>query len=295
MAAVAGALAAKIGVNGAEASPLSMSGLFALTAGAAAAMSTFFGRHMLSEQSQTKRIVARATAENLQSECYRYAAGIGAYAASKQEAAKEFDSRTNELVAAARHQGIEPPAKAPPSSSRLSPPEDMSADWYAKYRLADQQEWYVSRSEEHRKKARMARRLGLLFGMLAALLGFLGSVAQAWLSPDIWVQVMVAAAQFLQHADHPDIGRGVQDRQNLSVPVGRQGIGATAPPGLLFLGGKPWISLDPVGGCRGKPCLGSGCLRRKCLSVSHVKPRLAVGDVAAGQSVDPLSIETNQL
>ena len=26
-----------------------------------------------------------------------------------------------------------------------------------------------------------------------------------------------------------------------------------------------------------------------------VKPRLAVGDVAAGQSVDPLSIETNQL
>jgi hypothetical protein len=28
---------------------------------------------------------------------------------------------------------------------------------------------------------------------------------------------MVAAAQFLQHADHPDIGRGVQDRQHLSV------------------------------------------------------------------------------
>jgi hypothetical protein len=56
-------------------------------------------------------------------------------------------------------------------------------------------------------------------------------------APDIWVQVMVAAAQFLQHADHPDIGRGVQDRQHLSVPVGRQGIGATAPPGLLFLGG----------------------------------------------------------
>jgi hypothetical protein len=28
--------------------------------------------------------------------------------------------------------------------------------------------------------------------------------------------------------------RGVQDRQDLSVPVGRQGIGATAPPGAPF-------------------------------------------------------------
>lgn len=196
VAALAGALAATIGVNGAEASPLSMSGLFALTAGAAAAMSTFFGRHILSEQSQTKWIVARATAENLQSECYRYAAGIGAYAASKQEAAKEFDSRTNELVAAARNQGIEPPAKAPPSSSRFSPPEDMSADWYVKHRLADQQGWYVSRSEEHRNKARMARRLGLLFGMLAALLGFLGSVAQGWLSitPFVGATTTIATA-----------------------------------------------------------------------------------------------------
>lgn len=196
VAALAGALAATIGVDGAEASPLSISGLFALAAGAAAAMSTFFGRHMLNEQSQAKWINARATAENLQSECYRYAAGIGAYALSKGEAAKEFDSRTNELVAAARKQGIEPPAKAPPSSSRVSPPEDMSADWYAKHRLADQQEWYVSRSEEHRKKAGMARRLGLLFGVLAALLGFLGSVVQGWLSitPFVGATTTIATA-----------------------------------------------------------------------------------------------------
>lgn len=182
LAAIAGALAATIGVNGTEVSPLSVSGLFALTAGATAAMSTFFGQHMMSEQSQTKWIIARATAENLQSECYRYAAKIGAYAVSKDEAAKEFDARTNELVKAAREKGIEPPAKVPPSSSRLSPPEDMGAEWYAKNRLAEQQEWYLSRSEDHRKKARTARRLGLLFGMVAALLGFLGSVTQGWLS-----------------------------------------------------------------------------------------------------------------
>ncbi len=31
------------------------------------------------------------------------------------------------------------------------------------------------------------------------------------------------------------------------------------------------------------------------MSVGHGKPRPAVGDVAAGQSVDPLSIGTNQL
>ncbi len=37
-------------------------------------------------------------------------------------------------------------------------------------------------------------------------------------APDIGVQGTVAAAQFLKHADHPDIGRGVEDRQDLSVP-----------------------------------------------------------------------------
>jgi hypothetical protein len=174
-AAVSGAFAAVINMEGTEGSPFSLSGLFALIAGAAAAMSTFFGRHILSERSQAKWVVARATAENLQSEC---------------------DTRTNELVAAAREKGIEPPAKAVSSSSRLAPTEGMSAEWYAENRLAQQKDWYVSRSEEHRNKARLAQRLGLVFGILAALLGFLGSVTQGWLSitPFVGATTTIATA-----------------------------------------------------------------------------------------------------
>jgi len=195
-AAVSGAFAAVINMEGTEGSPFSLSGLFALIAGAAAAMSTFFGRHILSERSQAKWIVARATAENLQSECYKFAAKIGTYADSKIEAAKSFDTRTNELVAAAREKGIEPPAKAVSSSSRLAPTEGMSAEWYAENRLAQQKDWYVSRSEEHRNKARLAQRLGLVFGILAALLGFLGSVTQGWLSitPFVGATTTIATA-----------------------------------------------------------------------------------------------------
>jgi hypothetical protein len=193
-AAVSGAIATAIGVGEKEGSSFSLSGLFALMAGTTAAISTFFGRHILNEQSQAKWIVARATAENLQSECYRFAARIGAYTGSKSEAAKSFDARTNELVAAARDKGIEPPVKAAPSSSRLTPAEDMSAEWYVQNRLTQQKDWYFSRSEEHRNKARLAQRLGLMFGILAALLGFLGSITQGWLSITPFIGAMTTIA-----------------------------------------------------------------------------------------------------
>ena len=52
---------------------------------------------------------------------------------------------------------------------------------------------------------------------------------------DVGVEVGMPAAQFVQHPDHADAGRSLQDREDLGVPIGIERIGPSPAPRRLLL------------------------------------------------------------
>ena len=103
---------------------------------------------------------------------------------------------------------------------------------------------------------------------------------------DVGIEVGMAPAQFLEHADHPDAGRGLQDRRDLGVPIRLERVRPPTASRLRLGRRQARIGLDPIRAGSRKPRLGRGGLDGKRLSINHVQPHLAVGDVGARQTVD---------
>ena len=93
-------------------------------------------------------------------------------------------------------------------------------------------------------------------------------------------------AQFLEHADHADAGRGLQNRHDLGLPVRLERVRPAPASRLRLDRGRTRVGLDPIRAGSRKPRLRRGGLRGKRSSVIHVKPHLVVGDVDARQAVD---------
>src|SRR5690242_1569821 len=104
---------------------------------------------------------------------------------------------------------------------------------------------------------------------------------------DALTELGVAATHLVEDADRAQIGRGLKHRDDLAVPQGGERIGAAAAPRGLLRCRPVWGLLDPVGGRGAEPGLGAGDGRGVGLSVSHVKPYLTVGDMAARQGWGP--------
>ena len=105
---------------------------------------------------------------------------------------------------------------------------------------------------------------------------------------DVGIEVGMTPAQFLEHANHPDAGRGFQDRHDLGIPVRLKRIRSPPASRLGFGRGQTRIGLNPISAGGRKPCHRRGGLRGKRSSIIHVKPHLVVGDVDARQAVDSL-------
>jgi hypothetical protein len=145
------------------------------------AIGTVLGRHILDVNAQQKWLQARATAEAIQSECYRYAARCGEY--SNRDAALRFEDRIETLSAAATSKGLFADAQAR-AAARPGPTIGMSPDWYRTHRLIDQRDWYRGRSGEHAATARLLRRIGLALGSVAAVLGVISAAhLVSWVAP----------------------------------------------------------------------------------------------------------------
>jgi hypothetical protein len=186
-AALAAALAAIVGASGGSpqidggtppaAGTLSLqwTSVGSLIAGLLAALGAFWGRYVQHGSAERKWIAARAAAEFIQSECYRYAGGITPYAGAPNDAAILFDNRVLAASKAARDTGSLP-GQASPSAERPAPSSGMDAAWYRQHRLVQQQRYYRKASKEHAKAANRLRRIAFGFGVVAAVLGFLGAV-----------------------------------------------------------------------------------------------------------------------
>src|SRR5260370_24073403 len=78
--------------------PLSVWGKWlAAAAAVAAAVGAYLGREIVGSGKEAGWIQARATAEGIKSECFRYTAKAGAYTGAEAEAAKAFKQRIDDL------------------------------------------------------------------------------------------------------------------------------------------------------------------------------------------------------
>ena len=103
---------------------------------------------------------------------------------------------------------------------------------------------------------------------------------------DAGVELAMPPTQLVQHADHADAGRRLQDRNNLGVPIRREWIGPASPPRRFLLRWWARITLNPIRARFRESRLGRRGLGAQCLSVVHIQPHLVVGDVKARQGVD---------
>jgi hypothetical protein len=152
---------------------------------------TLLGRYILDANAQQQWIQARATAESIQSECYRYAARCGEYAS--KDAAQRFKDRIDAFSAAATSKGLFADAQAraaPPR--RPAPAIDMTADWYRTNRLIEQRDWYQKRSGEHASTAGRLRNISFALGSVATALGAVSAAHIVnWVAPFVAMMTTV--------------------------------------------------------------------------------------------------------
>jgi hypothetical protein len=164
-----------------------------LLAAMAAALTPILGKEMLSLGSEAKWTRARATAEALKSECFRFAAVAGDYA--KPDAEDLFIARRNELVLNAAKDGLtQKSAPAGASGDKRRPPDHLDAAWYIPNRIDDQIAYYSSKQEEHERAVKWLRTLAFISSAAAALFGVAGLAYQELFAPWIGAMTTIATA-----------------------------------------------------------------------------------------------------
>ena len=148
LAAVVLVIAAAVFGAIASVAPEAWSSWVAGAAAMASAVGAYLGRQIVGSGDEAGWIQARAAAEGIKSECYRYAARAGAYApdpsASMADthaaAAKALLTRTTEIAKAATAHGLvraDNPILGGGSDKR-EPADPMTKDWYVAGRIKDQ-------------------------------------------------------------------------------------------------------------------------------------------------------------
>jgi cation transporter-like permease len=183
------ALAAIFGAAAAQATGGSVLGkALAFAAAVVAAVTPVIGREIMSTGSETRWIRARATAEAIKSECFRFAAQLGDYAGSAAKSA--FVARRNTLAEPAERAGLTPLGDPiPKGGDARCPPVPLSAQWYMENRLDEQMRYYAKSQTENEQAAAQLRTISFGSAIVAAILGVAGSTfGQERFTP--WIGVM---------------------------------------------------------------------------------------------------------
>jgi hypothetical protein len=161
----------------------------------ASAVGGFLGRQIVGSGDEADWIQARAVAEGLKSECFRYAARAGAYAAGDADALKTLAARTREIEKQATDKrlvrGDDP---VPESGDKREPPVPLTADWYRTGRIEDQIEYYRERRADNQKAADRIWWVAFASGLAAVVLGALGAIVAPSFAPWIGATTTIAAA-----------------------------------------------------------------------------------------------------
>jgi hypothetical protein len=123
----------------ASVAPNIWSGWVAGAAAIASAVGAYLGRQIVGSGNEASWIQARASAEGT----YRYAARAGAYALPDPDSAKALAARTAEIAKQATEKGlVRADNPVPDSGDKREPPVPLTKDWYGKFRIQDQIDYY---------------------------------------------------------------------------------------------------------------------------------------------------------
>ena len=152
------------------------------------------GREISSVDSEARWIRARATAEAIKSECFRFAPQLGDYAGASARAA--LIARRHTLSDQAERAGLTPlPDPVPSSGDARRPPFPLTMPWYIEHRLDAQMRYYANGQTENEEGVRRYRVAGFAAAVIAAILGVAASnFGQGWFAPWVGVMTTLAAA-----------------------------------------------------------------------------------------------------
>jgi len=182
-------LAAILGTAAAQVAGGSVLGrALAFAAAVVAAVTQVLVREILSVDSEARWIRARATAEAIKSECFRFAAQIGDYASTAARTA--FVARRNALAEPAERAALTPLVDPiPKEGDARCPPVPLTAAWYMEHRLDEQMRYYARGQAENEQAATQLRTISFTSAIVAAILGVAGSsFGQEWFAS--WIGVM---------------------------------------------------------------------------------------------------------
>lgn len=163
--------------------------VLAFAAAVVAAVTPVIGREILSVDSETRWTRARATAEAIKSECFRFAAQLGEYAESA--AKTTFVARRDVLAEPAERAGLTPLADPiPKEGDARCPPVPLTAAWYMEHRVDEQIRYYAKGQAENEQAATRLRTISFASAIVAAIFGVAASsFGQERFAP--WIGVMM--------------------------------------------------------------------------------------------------------
>jgi hypothetical protein len=161
----------------------------------ASALGAFLGRQIVGAGNEVSWIQARAVAEGIKSECYRYAARSGPYAVADADAARVLAARTEEMAQQATKKGLVRADDPVPAAGdeRAPPPASMTTGWYKERRIQHQIDYYRRARERNQRAADALWWVAFAAGLAAVMFGALGAWAQRF-APGIGAMTTIAAS-----------------------------------------------------------------------------------------------------
>ena len=173
----------------------------ACAAAVASALSLYVGRQALAVGAESGWLRARATAEAIKSECFRFAAGVGDYApekASDGDAATAFIERRKALAARAAGDSLTPEDDSVGAAGDdRRPSRPMTDKWYLTNRIDGQIEFY-RKGQERNETAYQRLQLwsfaaGAVVAAVSAIAAVYGARFAAWIGALTTVGAAVSA------------------------------------------------------------------------------------------------------
>jgi SMODS and SLOG-associating 2TM effector domain 1/Protein of unknown function (DUF4231) len=166
----------------------------AIVAAVASAVGAYLGKQFVGAGDEAQWIQARATAEGIKSECYRYAARAGAYAVGDADAAKALAANAAAIAKQSTDkQIVRGDNPVPDSGDKREPPTPLTADWYKSARIQDQIGYYRDARKRNQSSVNQLWWVAFAAGLAAVVFGALGAWAQQF-APWIGAMTTIAAA-----------------------------------------------------------------------------------------------------
>ncbi|WP_255721640.1 DUF4231 domain-containing protein [Lichenibacterium dinghuense] len=157
-----------------------------------AAVGAFVGRNILAQGDEPNWLQARATAEGLRSECYKYAAQVGAYGGA--EALLAFQAARTALQEKASEKGLSSLPDDVRGDDPRAPPDGMTMDWYLTNRIGEQRIYYDEHRARNESGMHVLQAVTIMSGLIAVLFGVLIKTSGYALAPWITTVTTVSTA-----------------------------------------------------------------------------------------------------